>query len=1671
MILMTNKTEFGNPIMRKTVLLLVASAFVTASAIAQRSEDPKKAGAAVIEGAKTLFGDCLNRYQGSDGNLRASEKIDQYFEKAGVQCGFTTYESPCFVPGSFEMMVEGRKIVLHPMIPNYTELGNFKKPNFSGRVVYVGEGDVAELEKRDLRDTLCLFDFNCGRKYMRVMKYGAAGCLFIEPDQYYRAMGEDKVVNIPFTIPRFQVSREDGEFLKKRIADSKKELEFTMKSSPNKWKFGALRNHWALVEGTDPEWKKQMIIIHAKLDTLCYCPGLVSGGQDTANLKVMLDLFDHFRKNPPKRSILFMALNSTYQLQKGTSEIVAHLFGRETDFFLSKSESEAGGRHDCEEGVVEDIRETSNYLLKQYDKVAPDKVNTKVIQDFAAVQEIIASKNTKPSDIIVHLIEFDISQYEDKVLRIIRAGEKEERKAEIKKYHEKIIELGNIVCMFNKFGDTKTWSEMTEKQKELFESYRQVIIDKAENSLKRCAVLERRLEDVKNTRELFKTKGMVPILALGLDISYGNEWFALTGPGLALRLGRLSRQLGHLFINRANFLGSETTKPYGLRWKSLNKKERIADFAAAEFTKVRVPGYGFYSPGDRRLSALSEKDKLERLDPEMVGRKFLFLKDYLRVVLDDEKTGSNLADIEDGKISSRLQWHVGVSGVMETRVNDGTSLGLPETVLPHGIIAIGGEPRWDWGMRFFHQYSICPSYFFRFAMSDVAGRASFYNLLQGGKYALECYHYDEKGQLDHALDKGDIMLKYDPILMSKSGYVPFHAVNTMECRKADLYDLLAPRTLEPVDKPKFFTAQDGRIIQFSFLGTLRNAGNVSIFAHPEQAMKVLFSGDVNLINATPEKPTGIGYTIPELDREYVPKLVGKDVYQLNDERIRLLNKNAVTNSLMDRFHKRSGDYLGVDSKVTDRDLVSQGGFLVYLNRVLKGYGCSSNAYRIVKSTLTDMMKAVVFYLAVLIPFCFFLQKLLFKFVRIEAQIGCFAGIFIVSYLVFYNVHPAFRLAKNPQVILMAFVTLTLALFVSFALKGKFDYHMAAIKERFLGEEDANFLKLCGTAMVIGVTNMKRRFFRTMLTCFTVMLITFTMLSFTSVSQSVDPTRVLESETSPYNGVFCCSQNWLPLSEPKVEFFENVLGRGLDSIKRGFLCEMDTALPVLAPNVERELVFRNLLAVEKREDGWLAPMPLVAGRFFSSDTAMETVITDVFAENALNLDLSASNPIPDDFVLKIDGVPLKVVGIVDSEKLRQIRDLRNVSIYPKEPTLDASNRQTLLSKSDDDKKEGEKKAPDNAYSDTDPAFFSIVPLGIRTAFNIPVTSVSIRCPDAQTAWNRSLDFVYYSNDRLYFGTTKRYMLNPDRKPEEKALYSAGGIYFLGKGFASSIGGLGALIIPLLVSATIIFNTMLGTVYERKKEIAIFNAIGLNPIHVAIFFVAEAVVFGMLGGVGGYLIGQLLAKVIVSLNLLPGLNLNYSSLSVVYVILFTMFVVLLSTIYPACMAMRTAGSSSGRKRIEKSTENSLQVLFPFSFTHDMAVAANAYLREYFDKHRDATIGNFTAEELAVDVKEVEGESLNLELKYDAALAPYDLGVTQIVHLKTQFNAKVGAFMVEAITERKSGMDKHWLGTNKVFLNDIRKYLLHWRALPQEGRQSYMEQGTEMFLGKKAAAESTT
>ncbi len=71
------------------------------------------------------------------------------------------------------------------------------------------------------------------------------------------------------------------------------------------------------------------------------------------------------------------------------------------------------------------------------------------------------------------------------------------------------------------------------------------------------------------------------------------------------------------------------------------------------------------------------------------------------------------------------------------------------------------------------------------------------------------------------------------------------------------------------------------------------------------------------------------------------------------------------------------------------------------------------------------------------------------------------------------------------------------------------------------------------------------------------------------------------------------------------------------------------------------------------------------------------------------------------------------------------------------------------------------------------------------------------------------------------------------------------------------------VGLLVGMFLIYNTMAFAVAQRRREIGIYRAIGMPQAHVAVFFLVEAGLFGLAGGVVGSIAGMALAQQLIGL----------------------------------------------------------------------------------------------------------------------------------------------------------------------------------------------------------------
>lgn len=119
-----------------------------------------------------------------------------------------------------------------------------------------------------------------------------------------------------------------------------------------------------------------------------------------------------------------------------------------------------------------------------------------------------------------------------------------------------------------------------------------------------------------------------------------------------------------------------------------------------------------------------------------------------------------------------------------------------------------------------------------------------------------------------------------------------------------------------------------------------------------------------------------------------------------------------------------------------------------------------------------------------------------------------------------------------------------------------------------------------------------------------------------------------------------------------------------------------------------------------------------------------------------------------------------------------------------------------------------------------------------------------------------------------------------------------------------------IVALVVSAIGMFNTMTIALLERTQEIGIMKALGATSVDIWNMFLAESVIIGFLGGLGGIIIGMLGGELFNhGLNMLAGafggekIDMFYTPIWFILVIItFSTAVGLMTGFYPARRAAR-------------------------------------------------------------------------------------------------------------------------------------------------------------------------
>jgi len=113
-------------------------------------------------------------------------------------------------------------------------------------------------------------------------------------------------------------------------------------------------------------------------------------------------------------------------------------------------------------------------------------------------------------------------------------------------------------------------------------------------------------------------------------------------------------------------------------------------------------------------------------------------------------------------------------------------------------------------------------------------------------------------------------------------------------------------------------------------------------------------------------------------------------------------------------------------------------------------------------------------------------------------------------------------------------------------------------------------------------------------------------------------------------------------------------------------------------------------------------------------------------------------------------------------------------------------------------------------------------------------------------------------------------------------------------------LGVSVLVVLIGSLLVLVTMMGSVNERTREIGIFRAIGFRRGHIMQIILLEALLLGIIGGIVGFGMGNLIAWTIIPLvikdGIFSGMNTSLGFVSVLTAVALS----LLASLYPAFKA---------------------------------------------------------------------------------------------------------------------------------------------------------------------------
>ncbi|NOY83037.1 MAG: hypothetical protein GXP31_18720 [Kiritimatiellaeota bacterium] len=1516
-----------------------------------------------------------------------------------------------------------------PVWPASVRLPSTPTGGIDGKLVYVTEGDWKDIRPRSLRGQIAVMEMTGDWRWTAVANAGARAILLLgSPGIDYRD-AQSQLIPLPVNVPRFYLP--DGALAAALRADGVVRARVFCRAH---WARVRARNILALVlPAAAPVPPRQALAVAVQCDSAGAIVEKSPSADGAVDVAFLLNLLRQFAAERPARPVLFAFLDGQGINQLGARQMLAALA-------ITKKEKKANVKADVE--LLADYRhdlQLAAELGRERDPLAA--LYREKFRDLHQYVKDEVAREVVQIETVMH----------PKRLKLYRAAgeEKERLRREVAALSDRRSRyFGAQLRLLTKESLTPALRGLAQK---LWDRV-QRRLDRQANETRELVAREKERDTLRQA--VLAALGLPPAqerpieFLLGIDLSDAG---VAAGPALYCRF---------LFTNESRNAASFT------RWLNDVTRDKDARPIFPETLRRAVdlgPLAGLDSPdsficGDpatltgnaesfgtagvtwATLNAIRTKadtplDTVERLD-------------WSRLAPQIEATfllARRLADSPGFKVTSKVvpKW-VRAWG---TIVDQASGEPIPRLPMPDylAVLVNGSSTAGRGGVYFLPAVPGVRRQEFHFTRADGRFYVDAMPGLVGGaarRYFVQAYLLAEDGRIVRAVDmkkagKG-VSLNIDTRTHDPT---PLRAV-MFTCQSLQGFDFFDPRFLLPLPMASLLDARRGgepRRVNFSL-----SNGMLSAMLEPETRWELILRAGVTrnrlaLVNmAPPSEWKGLstrqamrGFEVGKPLPAHPLYLAARDFYRLDTRRIEDYRRAGISSRAIGKIRERTKRLLTEAEAAVEADDGSG------LYRAAGGAVANEiRAYQAVRDMANDVIRGAIFLLLALAPFAFAMERLIFASPHVYRQIAGTVGIFSVMTLILWSFHPAFRITNQPLMIIMAFGIILMSLLVISVVFSRFE---AGLDELRSGRAEASGARtsrfgVVSTAIRLGIANMRKRKLRTALTGITIMLITFALLCFTSTSRYVGTREYRIDANAPYAGVLVRQPSSRAMPGLAATYLKEVAGRER-VVRRYWWCNPwnpQWRLHLANPKTGKQVSLHAALGLDGAE-GDLTNVRRFCPKWDEFSTRSDGCYLSKETARELGVE-------PGETVV-IAGRAMRLIGTYDAAAMdRGLRGLDGQSLLPMDYSAVGDEQRRLLARGDlelmaIEMESGAGLEPDQEVPRLSGASVVIVPADMLEGLNgSSLRSLAVKTKSGEAArvlveeLTRRLAFpIYYGSPESGVRVVATTPLLP-KAPK-------------------------SLLIPLVIAGFIIFNTMLSSIAERRREIYIYTSIGLAPLHVGFLFLAEAVTYGLMGSIFGYIIGQALATVFSKLGWMGGITLNYSGTQTIAVMVMVLAVVVLSSLVPAYLAGKLAAPSNEMNwRVPEAVDDVIRDNLPFTANRRVANGVMTFILDYLDAHREGSIGNFSTDDLRAFRTRIDGREF-MGIEGTVWLAPYDLGVRQRVRI-TFAPADIEDILCIGIElKRESGQPGSWHKLNRVFLGDLRRQLLGWRKLKPERILAYI------------------